>query len=122
MYGTVIAGGLAINRNLSLEGALFQAFLMERVLIVSNLQVLLELLTWFSNLAIVMSRNLSKISHFWLKNSKTQIRCSKSQYKGHFRNLWEKQMQIDTHITDITNDTIGTGNDDKILDQVLDPR
>ena len=31
-------------------------------------------------------------------------------------------MQIDTHITDITNDTIGTGNGDKILDQVLDLR
>ena len=31
-------------------------------------------------------------------------------------------MQIDTHITDITNDTIGTDDGDKILDQFLDPR
>ena len=36
IYGTVIAGGLAISKNLSLEGAPFQAFVMERVLIVSD--------------------------------------------------------------------------------------
>ena len=34
LYGSVIAGGLAINKNLSLESADIQAFLMERVPIV----------------------------------------------------------------------------------------
>ena len=36
-YGTVTGGGLAIIKNLSLEGEPFQAFLMERVPIVSDL-------------------------------------------------------------------------------------
>ena len=36
VYGTVTGGGLAIIKNLSLEGEHFQAFLMERVLIVSD--------------------------------------------------------------------------------------
>ena len=31
-------------------------------------------------------------------------------------------MQIDTHIIDFTKHTIGTDNDEKILDLVLDPR
>ena len=35
-YGTVTGGGLAIIKNLSLEGEPFQAFLMERVPIVSD--------------------------------------------------------------------------------------
>ena len=35
-YGPDIGGGLAISKNLSLEGAPFQAFVMERVPIVSD--------------------------------------------------------------------------------------
>ena len=34
LYGTVIAGGLAISKNLSLESADIQAFVMERLPIV----------------------------------------------------------------------------------------
>ena len=37
IYGAFIGGGLAIIKNLSLEGEPFQAFLMERVPIVSDL-------------------------------------------------------------------------------------
>ena len=36
IYGSIIAGGLAISKNLSLESADIQAFVMERVPIVSD--------------------------------------------------------------------------------------
>ena len=70
----------------------------------------------------ILNHSVSVSTILTWKIPKIQIRCSKSQNKAHFRNLWEKQMQINTHITDITNDTVATDNGDKILDQVLDPR
>ena len=69
-----------------------------------------------------MSRNLSVSTILTWKTPKNQVRCSKSQNKAHFRNLWEKQMQIDTHFNDFINDVIDNDNNDKTLDKVLDPR
>ena len=54
-------GGLAISKNLSLEGGHFQAFLMERVPVVSNLQVPLNLIFEFSYSNVTQPL---KISHF----------------------------------------------------------
>ena len=56
-------------------------------------------------------RNLSVSTILTWKILKIQIRSSKSQNKAHFCNLWEKQMQIDTHF----NETI----DNDIIDMVI---
>ena len=69
-----------------------------------------------------MSRNLSVSTILTWKIPKIQIRCSKSQNKAHFRNLWEKQMQIDTHFNDFIDDVIDNDHNGKILDKVLGPR
>ena len=69
-----------------------------------------------------MSRNLSVSTILTWKIPKIQIGCSKLQNKAHFCNLWEKQMQIDTHFNDFINDVTDNDHNGKTLDKVLGPR
>ena len=64
---------------------------------------------------VIMPRNLS-ISTIFKSNLKIK-KFFLSQNRVHFRNLWEKQMQIDTHIIDVTDDDfIDIIDNDKVHD------